>query len=64
MHLDSPLILSNINISGYLEPDAAFLRNHPEEQQFVQRLLQKYEATVLPFKIGGTVQRPLFRFST
>jgi type II secretion system protein N len=64
MHLDSPLIMSNISISGYLEPDDAFLRNHPEEQQFVQRLLQKYEATVLPFKIGGTVQRPLFRFST
>jgi type II secretion system protein N len=64
MHLDSPLLMSNINISGYLEPDDAFLRNHPEEQQFVQRLLQKYEATVLPFKIGGTVQRPLFRFST
>jgi type II secretion system protein N len=64
MHLDSPLLMSNINISGYLEPDAAFLTNHPEEQQFVQRLLQKYEATVLPFKIGGTVQRPLFRFST
>jgi type II secretion system protein N len=64
MHLDSPLLMSNISISGYLEPDDAFLRNHPEEQQFVQRLLQKYEATVLPFKIGGTVQRPLFRFST
>lgn len=64
MHLESPLILSNISISGYLDPDAAFLRNHPEEQQFVQRLLQQYEATVLPFKIGGTVQRPLFRFST
>jgi type II secretion system protein N len=64
MHLDSPLIMSNISINGYLEPDDAFLRNHPVEQQFVQRLLQKYEATVLPFKIGGTVQRPLFRFST
>ncbi|MGB3224445.1 MAG: type II secretion system protein GspN [Desulforhopalus sp.] len=64
MQLDSPLLMSNININGYLEPDAAFLRNHPEEQQFVQRLLEKYEATALPFKIGGTVQRPLFRFST
>lgn len=64
MQLDSPFIMSNISISGYLEPNDAFLRNHPEEQQFVQRLLEKYEASVLPFKIGGTVQRPLFRFST
>jgi type II secretion system protein N len=64
MQLDSPLLNSNIQISGYLEPDNTFLRNHPEEQQFVQRLLQRYEATVLPFKVGGTVKRPLFRFST
>jgi hypothetical protein len=64
MRLASPLLQSNILLTGHLAPDAVFLRDHPREQQFVQRLLQRYKMTVLPFKVGGTVQRPLFRFST
>jgi type II secretion system protein N len=64
MRLTSPLLQSSVLLSGYLAPDEVFLRDHPREQQFVQRLLQRYKVTVLPFKVGGTVQRPLFRFST
>ena len=64
MRLASPLLQSNILLNGHLAPDEVFLRDHPREQQFVQRLLQRYKVTVLPFKVGGTVQRPLFRFST
>ena len=63
LRVASPLLNSNILLSGHLEPDNVFLRNHPEEQQVVQRLLQRYKMTVLPFKVGGTVKRPLFRFS-
>ncbi len=55
---------SNISLVGHLEVDEGFLLSNPEQQQVVQRLLQRYKMTVLPFKIGGTVQRPLFRFST
>jgi len=64
MRLASSFLQSDILLTGHLAPDAAFLRAHPREQQFVQRLLQRYKVTVLPFKVGGTVQRPLFRFST
>jgi type II secretion system protein N len=64
LRLVSPLLNSNIILKGHLEPDDGFLKSHPEEQQVVQRLLQRYKMTVLPFKVGGTVKRPLFRFST
>jgi len=64
MRMASPVVNSNIILSGHLQPDEDFLRNNPQEQQLVQRLLQRYKMTVLPFKVGGTVKRPLFRFST
>jgi type II secretion system protein N len=64
LELASPFLTSNVSLSGHLEPDEGFLRSNPQEQQVVQRLLQRYKMTVLPFKVGGTVQRPLFRFST
>ena len=64
LQVASPFLNSSLLLSGQLEPGDLFLRNHPEEQQVVQRLLQRYKMTVLPFKVGGTVKRPLFRFST
>ncbi len=64
MRLASPLLDSSMQLNGHMEPDQDFLRAHPKENQFVQHLLQRYKVTVLPFKIGGTVKNPLFRFST
>lgn len=64
LRLTSSLLNSNLLLKGHLAPDDGFLKSHPEEQQAVQRLLQRYKMTVLPFKVGGTVKRPLFRFST
>lgn len=64
LRLASPFLDSNILLSGHLQPDDNFLRGNPQQQLIVQRLLQRYRMTVLPFKVGGTVQRPLFRFST
>jgi len=64
LQIASPLLNSNLLLSGHLEPADVFLRNRPQEQQVVQRLLQRYKMTVLPFKVGGSVKRPLFRFST
>lgn len=63
MRLASPWANSNILLSGSLRPDAEYLRKNPRQQQLVQRLMQRYKVTVLPFKVGGTVKRPLFRFS-
>ncbi len=64
MLLVAPFQNSNILLSGNMEPDSGFLASHPAEQEVVQRLLQRYKMTVLPFKVGGTVKRPLFMFST
>ena len=64
LQVADPFLSSNIEIIGNMVPDAGYLQAHPQEQQVVQRLLQRYKMTVLPFKVGGTVQRPLFRFST
>ncbi|MGW8194164.1 MAG: type II secretion system protein GspN [Desulforhopalus sp.] len=63
IRVESPLVNSNLLLSGQLEPQEPFLRNNPREQQVVQRLLQRYNMQVLPFKVGGTLSRPLFRFS-
>ncbi len=64
MQVASPLMDCNIQLSGHLQPTDSFLTTHPEQQQIIQRLLQRYKTTDLPFKVGGTVKRPLFRFST
>lgn len=64
LRMAKPLLNSSILLTGHLDPDNGFYRSHPEQQQFVQRLLQRYKMTVLPFKVGGTLKRPLFRFST
>ena len=64
LRMVSPLMNSNIILSGHLDPSESFLNSHPGQQQLVQRLMQRYKSTVLPFKVGGTVKRPLFRFST
>jgi hypothetical protein len=64
LQMTSPFLNSSLLLSGHLEPNDVFLKNHPKEQQVVQRLMERYKMTVLPFKVGGTVKRPLFRFST
>lgn len=63
VRVESPLMNSALLLSGQLEPQEQFLKNNPREQQVVQRLLKRYNMNVLPFKVGGTVNRPLFRFS-
>lgn len=56
--------LSNVLfLSGQLSPRAAFLSAHPGEQKMVQVLLKRYKSNELPFKIGGTLNRPTLRFS-
>ena len=52
LQVASPFLTSNISLSGHLEPDEGFLRSNPQEQQVVQRLLQRYQMTILPFKVG------------
>lgn len=63
LRVASPLVNSIVVLAGQLKPQDSFLRTHPREQKVVQRLLKRYKTAALPFKVGGTVKRPLFRFS-
>jgi type II secretion system protein N len=64
MRMTSPLLNSSILLSGNLTPNEGFLLAHPEEKRLVEQLLLRYKSSVLPFKVGGSVRRPTFRFST
>jgi len=59
-----PLINSNILFSGNLTPKEGFLAAHPAEQNVVKQLLRRYKTPALPFKVGGSIKRPTFRFSS
>jgi type II secretion system protein N len=63
MKTTTPLVNSNILLSGHLTPKEGFLAAHPAEQYVVEQLLRRYKTPVLPFKVGGSVKRPTFRFS-
>lgn len=64
LRLGSPLINSNLLLSGHLALQDEFLKNHPKERKTARLLMQRYKMQVLPFKVGGTIKRPLFRFSS
>lgn len=64
MRMTSPLLNSTLLMSGNLSPNEGFLLAHPEEKRIVDQLLLRYKSSVLPFKVGGSVKRPTFRFST
>jgi len=57
------LLVSRVRLSGLLEPNRAFLQSHPMEAKMVKQYEKRYKKSSLPFKIGGTVANPTFRFS-
>lgn len=59
-----PIVRSSLTIGGHLSPQPLFLQNHPREERLVERLLRRYKTDALPFQVGGTLQRPTFRFAT
>lgn len=63
MRLASPLPNSIVILGGQLTPRDNFLAAHPGEKRLVEQLLRRYRTNALPFKVGGTVRRPTFRFS-
>jgi type II secretion system protein N len=60
--LTESFVESNLQLSGQMTLQADFLANHPEERKMVQGLLRRYNRSTLPFKVGGTMIRPTFRF--
>jgi len=63
MRLASPLPNSIVILGGHLTPKENFLATHPGEKRLVEQLLRRYKTPALPFKVGGTVRSPTFRFS-
>lgn len=59
----SPFQNSSILLNGHLSPTEGFLAAHPEEKKVVEQLLRRYRKSDLPYKVGGSVGRPTFRFS-
>lgn len=54
---------SRLRLTGLLEPKREFLRTHPVEAKMVQQYAIRYKKKALPFKLGGTLSNPTFRFS-
>lgn len=63
MQMTSPLLNSTLLLAGTLSPNEGFLLAHPEEKKLVDQMFLRYKSSVLPFKVGGSVKRPTFRFS-
>lgn len=60
--LGESFVESNLQLSGQIALQADFLAKHPAERKMVQGLLKRYNRSTLPFKVGGTMIRPTFRF--
>ena len=52
-----------LNITGFLVAKKPFLKDRPQIERLMQRLARKYEGSV-PFRLNGTMDKPIFRLST
>lgn len=63
LQLALSLFDSELQLTGRLVPLAAFFETHPQEEKMVQGVMKRFNMTALPFKVGGTLNSPTFRFS-
>jgi len=54
---------SSLNISGFFVPKEQFFKDKPQVEKLVQRLMQRYKKSAVPFRVGGTMKKPTFRLS-
>ena len=57
--LNSPLSTSNLDLKGRLQPDAGYLSGVSNLPPMVSGLLGRFKGKGLPFKIKGTLDRPV-----
>jgi type II secretion system protein N len=55
--------VGGLKISGLLVPGEQFLKDKPQIGRLVQRLMKQYKTPAVPFKLGGTLNKPTFRLS-
>ncbi len=53
---------SLLKLSGTMEPSKTLASQDPGMQRYVKRLVRRYNMKTLPFRIGGTIKTPTFRF--
>ncbi len=52
-----------LSINGSLLPQEKFLQDKPQIERLVQRLMKQYKKSAVPFRVGGTLNKPTFRLS-
>lgn len=55
--------VGGLKISGSLVPGEQFLKDKPQVDRLVQRLMRQYKKSAVPFRLGGTLDKPTFRLS-
>jgi len=55
--------VGGLNVSGLLVPKEGFLEDKPQIERLVQRLMKQYKKSAVPFRVGGTLNKPIFRLS-
>lgn len=63
LSLSAPLLMSRLQLSGFLDPRESFFKTHPQGDKMVRQLLHINKSDMLPFTVGGTLQWPTFRLS-
>lgn len=53
-----------LNVSGFLVAEKQFLKDKPQIERLMQRLVRQYKKSAVPFRLGGTLDKPTFRLST
>ena len=52
-----------LDITGFLVPNEAYLTEQPQVARIVDRLMKRYKKSAVPFRVGGTLNKPTFRLS-
>ena len=55
--------VGDLKIRGLLVPAEQLLKDKPQIGRLVQRLMKQYKTPAVPFKLGGTLDKPTFRLS-
>lgn len=63
--LHPPLLppVGALKVSGLIVPGEQFLKDKPQIERLVQRLMKQYKTPAVPFKLGGMLDKPTFRLS-
>ncbi len=55
--------VGGLNVNGLLVPSESFLKDKPQIDRLVKRLMKQYKKPAVSFRVGGTLNKPIFRLS-